>query len=186
MAQGAKRVLPFERVVLVLQGGGALGAYQAGAVQALDAADIRLDWVCGVSIGAINAALIAGNPPGRRVERLREFWESVTQPQTWLANPIWPADGKARLWANRMSAFGTMLYGAPNFFSPRPVPPLTSTAEKPDLVSYYDVSPLKATLARLVDFDLVNAKSMRLSVGATNVRTGQPVYFENNEREIAL
>jgi len=185
MAQGAKRVLPFERVVLVLQGGGALGAYQAGAVEALDAAGIRLDWVCGVSIGAINAALIAGNPPGRRVERLREFWESVTQPQTWLA-PIWPADGKARLWANRMSAFGTMLYGAPNFFSPRPAPPLTSTAEKPDLVSYYDVSPLKATLARLVDFDLVNAKPMRLSVGATNVRTGQPVYFENNEREIAL
>jgi len=191
MAQGQKRVLPFEGVALVLQGGGALGAYQAGVFQALDEAHIQLDWLCGVSIGAINAALIAGSPPDRRVERLREFWEAVTQPVPasgfpWLANPLWPPPDHARIWANRMSAFGTMLYGARNFFSPRPVPPLGSSAEKPDLVSYYDLSPLKATLTKLVDFDLINAKSMRLSVGATHVRTGQPLYFENTAREIAL
>jgi len=93
MMQASQRVLPFDRVVLVLQGGGALGAYQAGAVQALDEAEMRLDWVCGISIGAINASLIAGNPPKQRVERLREFWESVTQPQLnvpgfpWLPPP---------------------------------------------------------------------------------------------------
>src|SRR5271165_3075948 len=192
MMQASQRVLPFDRVVLVLQGGGALGAYQAGAVQALDEAEMRLDWVCGISIGAINASLIAGNPPKQRVERLREFWESVTQPQLsvpgfpWLPPPLWGDGVTARMWANRMSAFGTMLYGAPNFFEPRPVPPLGSTADKPEDVSYYDVSRLKATLSRLVDFDLINARRMRFSVGATNVRTGEPVYFENNQREIAL
>src|SRR5271165_4383950 len=114
MMQASQRVLPFDRVVLVLQGGGALGAYQAGAVQALDEAEMRLDWVCGISIGAINASLIAGNPPKQRVERLREFWESVTQPQLsvpgfpWLPPPLWSDDVTARMWANRMSAFGTM------------------------------------------------------------------------------
>jgi NTE family protein len=85
-----------------------------------------------------------------------------------------------------MSAFATMVYGAPNFFSPRPIPPLGSTAEKPDLVSYYDVAPLKATLEKLVDFDIINSTPLRLSVGATNVQTGQPVYFENVERNIAV
>ncbi|MGA2127885.1 MAG: patatin-like phospholipase family protein [Xanthobacteraceae bacterium] len=190
MAQSQKRILPFEGVVLVLQGGGALGAYQAGVFQALDEAGIPLNWLCGVSIGAINAALIAGSPPDRRVAHLREFWEAVTQPAPasgfpWLANPLWPSPEDGRIWANRMSAFGTMLYGARNFFSPRPVPPLGSSAEKPDLVSYYDISPLEATLTRLVDFDLINAKAIRLSVGATHVRTGQPIWFENTERDIA-
>ncbi len=192
MAQNPKRLLPFERVVLVLQGGGALGAYQAGVFQALDEENIQLDWLCGVSIGAVNAALIAGNPPERRVERLREFWEAVTKPQMgassfpWFSNPMWPTDAQTRLWTNRMSAFATMVYGAPNFFSPRPIPPLGSTAEKPDLVSYYDVAPLKATLEKLVDFDIINSTPLRLSVGATNVQTGQPVYFENVERKIAV
>ncbi len=192
IAQDPKRVLPFERVVLVLQGGGALGAYQAGVFQALDEANIQVDWLCGVSIGAVNAALIAGNPPERRVERLREFWEAVTNPPAavsgvpWFSGLTWAMDQRARTWTNRMSALATMLYGAPGFFSPRPIPPLGSTAEKPDLVSFYDVAPLKATLEKLVDFDLINSMPIRLSVAATNVQTGEPVYFENNERKIAI
>src|SRR5450755_1130556 len=87
--KGATRVLPFERVALVLQGGGALGAYQAGVYQAIDEANIQVHWLCGTSIGAINGALIAGNPPGKRVERLRDFWEAVTRPSVRLPNLPW-------------------------------------------------------------------------------------------------
>jgi NTE family protein len=190
MAKGATRILPFEGVALVLQGGGALGAYQAGVFQAIHEANIEVNWLCGTSIGAINGALIAGNPPARRVERLRDFWEAVTKPPIrfpnvpWFSELPWNGNGHARHWNNKISAFTTMVQGAPGFFTPRPFPPVNSPAETPDVVSYYDPAPLTKTLARLVDFDLINAKSMRLSVGATNVRTGAPVYFENNERSI--
>jgi NTE family protein len=183
-------MLPFERVALVLQGGGALGAYQAGVYQAIHEANIEVHWICGTSIGGINGALIAGNPPERRVERLREFWEAVTKPPVkipnvpWFSELPWNGNGQARYWANKMSAFATMFHGAPDFFSLRPFPPVNSTAESPELVSYYDAAPLKATLARLVDFDLINSKPMRFSVGATHIRTGAPIYFDNLERTI--
>jgi NTE family protein len=191
MAKGATRVLPFERVALVLQGGGALGAYQAGVYQAIHEANIEVDWICGTSIGGINGALIAGNPPERRVERLREFWETVTKPPIripnvpWFTKLPWNGNGHARYWTNKMSAFATMIQGAPGFFSPRPFPPVNSTAERPDLVSYYDTTPLKETLARLVDFDLINAQPMRFTALATNIRTGAPAYFDNREQKIA-
>ncbi|MGC1350272.1 MAG: patatin-like phospholipase family protein [Xanthobacteraceae bacterium] len=191
IVQGAKRILPFERVVLVLQGGGALGAYQAGVYQAIHEANIRVDWICGTSIGGVNGALLAGNPPERRVERLREFWEAVTEPPIrfpnipWFSELPWNGNGQARYWSNKISAFATMFHGAPDFFTPRPFPPLSSTAESPDLVSYYDTSPLKATLARLVDFDLINSRPLRFSVAATNVRTGVPVYFDNLQRPLS-
>jgi len=187
-----ERVLPFEKVVLVLQGGGALGAYQAGVFAALAEANIHVDWVCGISIGAINGALIAGNPREKRVERLRQFWEAVTQPPVsfpglpWFSDPPWEYSDSARAWANRISAAATLLYGAPNFFSPRPVPPFNISAEKPDAVSFYDTAPLQSMIMSLVDFDLINTFPMRLSVGATNVRTGASVYFDNIERKIAL
>jgi NTE family protein len=190
MVQGAKRALPFERVVLVLQGGGALGAYQAGVYQAIHEANIQIDWICGTSIGGVNGALLAGNQPGRRVKRLREFWEAVTEPPIripnvpWFSELPWNGNGQARYWINRISAFATMFHGVPNFFTPRPFPPLSSAAESPDLVSYYDTSPLKATLGRLVDFDLINSKPLRFSVAATNVRTGVSVYFDNLQRPI--
>jgi NTE family protein len=192
MAKGATRLLPFERVALVLQGGGALGAYQAGVYQAMHEAAIDVQWICGTSIGGINGALIAGNPRERRVERLREFWEAVTESPLavptipWLSDFSWLGDGQARYWANRASAFSTMIHGAPNFFAPRPLPPVNSEAKSPDLVSYYDTSPLKATLARLVDFDLINSGEARFSVAATNVRTGAPVYFDNRARTIGV
>ncbi len=190
MAKGSTRFLPFERVVLVLQGGGALGAYQAGVYQAIHEAAIDVQWICGTSIGGINGALIAGNPPERRVERLREFWEAVTESPLvipnfpWLSDLPWAGNGQARYWASRMSAFANMVHGAPNFFVPRPFPPVNSEAESPGLVSYYDTSPLKATLTRLVDFDLINSGAMRFSVAATNVRSGASVYFDNRAKTI--
>jgi NTE family protein len=190
MGKCAKRVLPFEGVVLVLQGGGALGAYQAGVFQAIHEANIEVTWLCGTSIGAINGAIIAGNPPEQRVERLREFWEAVTKPPItlpnipWLLDLPWAGNGQARYWTNRISAFATMFHGVPSFFSLRPFPPVSSEAEKPDLVSYYDTSPLKATLGRLVNFDLINSKMKRLSVGTTQIRTGASVYFDNWEQKI--
>jgi NTE family protein len=190
LGKDAKRVLPFEGIALVLQGGGALGAYQAGVFQAIHDANIRVDWICGASIGAINGALIAGNLSGQRVEKLREFWETITQrligfpTVPWISDLTWNGNGQARHWRNRMSAFATMFQGVPNFFSPRAFPPINAAAASPDLVSYYDPSPLRKTLARLINFDLINSKPMRLSVGATNVRTGAPIYFENNERTI--
>jgi NTE family protein len=190
LRKGAKRMLPFERVALVMQGGGALGAYQAGVFQAIHEAGIQVDWLCGTSIGAINGALITGNPPERRVERLREFWETITRPPIRLPNMPWLADlpraldDQSRAWLNKMSAFGTMLNGVPDFFVPRAVPPLSSPAESPDQASYYDTAPLKAMLERLVDFDLINSQAMRFSVGATNIRSGTTVYFENVDRPI--
>ncbi len=188
--QGAKRILPFERVALVLQGGGALGAYQGGVYQAIYEANIDVQWICGTSIGGINGALLAGNPPERRVERLRDFWEAVTEPPIripnipWFSQLPWNGNGQARYWTNRISAFATMFHGAPDFFTPRPFPPVSSAAENPELVSYYDTAPLHATLARLVDFDLINSRPIRFSVAATNVRTGAPVYFDNLQRPI--
>ncbi len=192
MIKGATRMLPFERVALVLQGGGALGAYQAGVYQAIHEAKIDVHWLCGTSIGAINGALIAGNPPDKRVERLRDFWETVTKPPLripnlpWFTELPWNGNGHARFWTNKISAFATMVHGAPGFFSPRPFPPVNSTSEDPELVSYYDITPLKDTLARLVDFDRINVQPepMRFTALATNVRTGTPVYFDNRERKI--
>jgi NTE family protein len=190
--EGPARGLPFERVVLVLQGGGALGAYQAGVFEALAEARINVDWLCGTSIGAINGALIAGNPPDRRLDRLREFWDIVTEPAIrfppfpWLSDLPWTGDVRTRRWADRMSALTTMMHGASGFFTPRPLPPVNSSSDTPETVSYYDMTPLRQTLERLVDFDLINAQTMRYSVGAANIGNGQSVYFNNFDRKIDL
>jgi NTE family protein len=197
---------PFECVALLLQGGGALGAYQAGVYEALAEASIHPDWVAGISIGAINSALIAGNPPGARVERLREFWELVTDPLTahaenlgraWeniaaSALSIWPSDvgfgaahGElARGLVNQMSAALALLRGAPGFFAPRLPIPWLQPAGTLKATSYYDSAQLRATLERLVDFDRLNAGEMRFSVGAVNVGTGNFVYFDNTTHTI--
>jgi NTE family protein len=154
--------------VLVLQGGGALGAFQAGAFEGAAEAGAMPDWVCGVSIGAINAAIIAGNPPERRVERLREFWDRVS------SGPIYASPGALQLMRplhNRWAAGAVALFGVPGFFKPRGV----GFAN----LSLYDTAPLKATLLELADFDLINSRQVRLSVGAVNVRTGNSVYFDN-------
>jgi len=176
----------FEQTVLVLQGGGALGSYQAGVYEALAEANLHPDWVAGISIGAINSALIAGNPPEKRVERLRDFWEAVcTSPLglPYFASLTIP-DETAHSLLNQTRALGILLFGAPSFFTPRLPPPMPWGASRVDAVSFYDVSPLKNTLERLVDFDRINASGTRLSVGAVNVQTGNFVYFDTTTHRI--
>jgi hypothetical protein len=180
-AIAAERHLPFERVALVLQGGGALGAYQAGVYEALAEAAIHPNWIAGVSIGAINAALIAGNPPQVRVDRLREFWTQVTSGGGWPCFSD-PSFGLARgdigrNFLNQMSAGLALANGASGFFRTRPVGPWFQTAGTIEATSFYDTADLKRTLERLVDFDRVNAGGARLSVGAVSVRTGNFVCF---------
>lgn len=167
--------------VLVLQGGGALGAYQAGAYEALHEAGMEPDWVAGVSIGAINAALIAGNPAQRRVQRLGEFWERVSQ----FSPPALPAGLESmRPLMNGMSTASAIAFGVPGFFNPRPVPPFFAPDGSFGALSFYDTTPLKATLEQLVDFDLINRKRVRLSLGAVNLRNGNSVYFDNSKMRI--
>jgi NTE family protein len=188
---GVAKRTPFECIALVLQGGGALGSYQGGVYQALAEADLHPNWVAGVSIGAVNSALIAGNSPERRVEKLREFWETVSSPPLGpFGVPYNPSvkiehDFTHRM-VNQARALGIMLFGAPGFFNPRFPSPVLWPSPRSDAISYYDVAPLKATLERLVDFDRINkAGEMRLSVGTVNVRTGNSVYFDTKTHVIA-
>jgi NTE family protein len=162
--------------VLVLQGGGALGSYQAGAYQALCHHDFEPEWVAGISIGAINAAIIAGNAPEKRVERLKEFWEMVSSPVSW--SPIVQGD-RARSYFNETSAALIATFGVPGFFTPRFPPAPLWPQGSPQSQSYYDTAPLRTTLERLVDFDRINDCKTRLSVGAVGVTTGNFVYFDN-------
>ena len=166
---------------LVLQGGGALGAYQAGVYEALLESDSKLDWVAGVSIGAINAALIAGNAPSERVTRLKEFWNLVSSGPAQNVPTAW-AD---RAWINQWSAASAALMGIPGFFRPRAEVSMVLGGAAP-LLSYYDTAPLKATLERLVDFERINSREMRLSVGAVNVRSGNSIYFDNAEQVLGV
>src|SRR5271169_5690260 len=176
---------PFERIALLLQGGGALGAYQGGVYQALDEANLHPDWVAGISIGAINSTLIAGNPPGKRVEKLRAFWETVSTPPPGIVNfGLNPRDETAHRFVNQARAFGTLVGGAPGFFTPRLPPPYLHPPGSPEALSYYDVRPLKATLESLADFDRINSGEIRFSVGAVNVRSGNFVYFANTTHQI--
>lgn len=180
----------FECIALLLQGGGALGAYQAGVYEALAEAQLTPDWVAGISIGAVNAALIAGNPPEARVAKLREFWQLVTAANPWdglarLTLAPWTMRGEfARGWVNQLSAGAALAGGASGFFSPR-VP--SAWLEPPgtlEATSYYDTAPLRATLERLVDFDRINAGQMRFSVGAVNVISGNFLYFDSTTHTI--
>jgi hypothetical protein len=172
-----------KKVALVLQGGGALGSYQAGVYEALASSNYEPDWVAGISIGAINAALIAGNSSETRVEKLREFWRAITTPARWVV-PISQlfnvADPPFEL-AKQISAMNALLLGQTNFFAPRK-PADWWFGRTP--TSYYDTNSLKSTLERHVDFDRINSKEIRFSVGAVNVRTGNFVYFDNAEIEI--
>jgi NTE family protein len=170
-----------EQSVLVLQGGGALGAYQAGVYEGMAERGFAPNWVTGVSIGAINAALIAGNVPERRLERLRAFWDLVSSALPLVApaylDPL-------RLAFNRVSSFATMALGVPGFFVPRVPPPYLAPDGTPGALSVYDTSPLRSTLEELVDFELINRKVVRLSVGSVDVHTGNSVYFDSLRQTI--
>ena len=185
----AEQRLPFECVALLLQGGGALGAYQGGVYEALAEADIHPDWIAGISIGAINGAIIAGNPPHSRVDRLREFWTQVTSsaPWDWLGNPFgdFARSDDTRNVLNQMSANFAVASGATGFFSARAMMPWFQPNGTLGATSFYDTSDLKHTLERLVDFDRLNAGMTRFSAGAVNVRTGNFVYFDTSTHKIA-
>src|SRR5262245_33432806 len=170
-----------DRIALVLQGGGALGAYQVGVYQALHEAGIEPDWVCGVSIGAINSAIIAGNPRERRLERLQTFWERITARKIWHYTPDGDIYRKAR---NLASSFMTTTLGQPGFFKPHDVNPWFSPAGARTATSYYDTSPLRETLLELVDFDLINSRKAHFAVGAVNVLSGNFLYFDNKNEVI--
>lgn len=168
-------------VALVLQGGGALGSYQAGVIEALAEARIAVDWVAGISIGAINAAIVAGNPPERRVARLRTFWNTVTS--ALPSFPI-PLHEEAREWLNEWSAGMVMWTGVPGLFRPRALPPGIAAPGTPEALSFYDSAPLKNTLDALVDWDLLNSGAVRLSVGAVDVESGNFRYFDTARERI--
>jgi NTE family protein len=174
---------PFESVALLLQGGGALGAYQAGVYEALHEVGIEPDWVAGISIGAINAGIIAGNPPETRVEKLRAFWEQITDAQLGGMASFFldghKLDDTSHGVLNRFGALEALLSGAPGFFKPR----LSIWGFPPSATSYYDTAPLKATLEKYIDFDRINAKETRFSVGAVDVRTGNFTYFDTETYE---
>jgi len=179
---------PYESVVLLLQGGGALGAYQAGVYEALAEAEVHPDWIAGISIGAINSAIIAGNAPKERVAKLRAFWELVTTSPPWDLFSDHVArlarGNDARFLANQMSATTTLMAGATGFFAPRLPGPWHQPRGTIDATSYYDTSALKATLEGLVDFDRINSGAMRYSSGAVNVRSGNFVYFDTTKHRI--
>ena len=173
---------PFESVALLLQGGGALGAYQAGVYEALVEHGIEPTWVAGISIGAVNSAIIVGNAADKRIEKLRAFWELVTADGGgWTG--WWPSIPGGDVWrgvVNQFAAGDVMVNGVPHFFTPRFPPPSLQQAGTPAATSWYDTSALRSTLEKLVDFDRINdANALRLSVGAVNVRTGNFAYFDN-------
>lgn len=167
-----------DTVALVLQGGGALGSYQAGVIEALGEAQIEVDWVAGISIGAVNAAIFAGNPPERRCERLKSFWDTVTA--ALPSFPI-PFGDQAREMVHEWSAGMVAFTGVPGFFTPRMFPPTMATPGTPGALSFYDSAPLAATLDSLVDWDLVNNGPVRLSVGAVDIESGNFRYFDTAE-----
>jgi NTE family protein len=187
--QNLRDRLPFDCVALLLQGGGALGAYQAGVYEALAESGLHPDWVVGISIGAINAAIIAGNAPEKCVDKLREFWEGITAPSMGFdvdAIGLLGRGEAARMVANQLSAAMVALAGTVGFFRPRFPNPWFHPHGTIEATSYYDTQLLKATLERVVDFDRVNSdeSGTRLSLGAVNVRSGNLVYFDSATRRI--
>jgi len=180
----------YDVVALVLQGGGALGAYQAGVYEGLHEAGIRPTWLAGISIGALNTAVIAGSPESQRVDRLRELWETIcATPVKWpetsgLAEAALPFTMDLRPAHNAAAAMRALFQGQPGFFKPRFPPPYLSPFAGDAATSFYDTAPLRDTLERLIDFDRLNSGEMRVSVGAVNVRSGNFTYFDTSERRL--
>lgn len=180
-----------DNIALVLQGGGALGAYQAGVYQGLFEAGIAPNWIAGISIGAFNTAIIAGNPPQRRMDALREFWATISQPNVFPATTFGQEarfadlDPDTRGWLDTWEAWRAIVEGQRGFYQPRawlgqdPFSP-----PGPAQASWYDTAPMIATLERMVDFDRLNDGGIRVSVGAVNVRTGNLEYFDNTRMRL--
>jgi len=171
------------RIALVLQGGGALGAYQGGVYQSLHEAGLEPEWVSGVSIGAVNAALIAGNAPERRLAALSEFWDRITDRSIW---PYTPDGDIYRQTRNTVSALTTALFGQPGLFNPHKFNPWFLAPGAKDATSFYDNTQMKQTLEELVDFKRLNDGDVHFSVGAVNIMTGNFVFFDNRREEIRI
>jgi NTE family protein len=170
-----------EKLVLVLQGGGALGAYQAGAYEALCAGGYVPEWLAGISIGAINAAIIAGNKPENRVPKLHAFWNKLS---SGLQGVSAIPGNHGRSMFNEVSSWTATMFGIPGFFSPRATAPALSWLNPDSSLSFYDTAPLRQTLEELVNFDLLNNGEIRLCVGAVNVRTGNFRYFDSMKEKL--
>lgn len=179
----------------MLQGGGALGAYQAGVYQGLFEAGIAPNWIAGISIGAFNTAIIAGNPPEKRMAALREFWDTISRPNVFPSTTLGQEarfdgiDADTRAWLDTWEAWRAIIEGQRGFYVPRawlgPDPALFAGGQPgPAAASWYDTSPMIATLNRLVDFDRLNDDGIRVSVGAVNVRTGNLEYFDNTQMRL--
>lgn len=190
------KIPDYPRIALVLQGGGALGSYQAGVVQGLEEINLKPTWLAGISIGALNCAIIAGNPPHKRVEQLKAFWETICRPPSpieGMFSSIFNVYGAAAKGLHEFTSvhtdklFGScaamqaVVQGQAGFFLPRPFAPGIGS---PSTVSYYDVSPLYETLERFVDFDRINEGDIRVSIGATNLKSGNFVFFDNTEMKL--
>jgi len=168
------------KVVLVLQGGGALGAYHIGAFEALHSAGFEPDWVAGISVGAFNAAIIAGNDPADRLEKLAGFWHEISWPEL----PFGPRYLPLQLLHHRLSSAEALAFGQPNFFSPRPLSPYLLTDARPDELSFYDTTPLHKTLQRFVSFERINRQATRLTLGTTNLASGLLEFFDSATQPI--
>lgn len=197
MTQRRIKLPDYPRVALVLQGGGALGSYQAGVYEGLANAGIHPNWVAGISIGSLNCAIIAGNPPEKRVEMLKGFWDTICSPplfnkslglstaqlvEQWMTPWGDAFKGFEHSMLGSMAAMSAIMKGQENFFKPRPMAPGGGT---PDTTSFYDTTPILATLERFADFDRINSGEMRVSLGATNVETGNFVYFDSNNIKLS-
>jgi len=173
---------PYDQIVYLLQGGGALGSYQAGVCKALLEHDCAPDWVVGTSIGAINAAIIAGNKPQDRIAKLNEFWDTVSYP---LPSFIGLEDNIfLQEFENYFNSALITLTGQPNFFRPRLINPWIFSEKTPDKISFYDTSELRETLIKVIDFDLINKNPVRLTLGAVRIKGGKAVRFDNTHQVI--
>ena len=182
----------YATIALMLQGGGALGSYQCGVYEGLHKAGILPNWFAGISIGAINAALLAGNAPEQRLDRLHAFWERISIPavpfgQQWFEwqealRQKLPLGNSTLALANMQGALAALLFGQSGFFVPRFPPPYVGVGHVESAMSFYDTAPLKSTLEEFVDFDRINAGDVRFSVGAVNVRSGNFIYFDNFDK----
>ncbi|PJD96028.1 MAG: hypothetical protein CK426_06215 [Legionella sp.] len=181
--QNKKEKPQYQYVVCAFQGGGALGAYQAGVLHALDKAHYFPNWFVGTSIGAINAAIAAGNPEHLRIEKMYQFWEKIAT-HAPLSALSWPDYLPVKKVAHWLSAHSAALFGQAGFFSPRLFYPGLNTPSA-DNISFYDMMPLRSTLEQFVDFDRINSKkTVRLSVGAVEVESGEMLYFDSEKEKI--
>jgi NTE family protein len=178
----SKKPHGYDKVIYLLQGGGALGSYQVGVCQALLEYGCTPDWLIGTSIGAINAAIIAGNKPENRIKKLKEFWRIIASPIPILAyaEKNYALEQMEKSW----SSLWSLIYGQPGFFKPRLFNPWLVSSSYPDQISFYDTGDLRKTLEKLIDFDMINRKEVRLTLAALCVEGGNLVYFDNAKQTI--